>query len=259
MSDIPGDGMPEDGLPKDGLPKDGLPEQDSARDEGSGAGTFQAAAGVSLDPDALDRAVAATAMRLAAEQGWRRVGSLAVARAAGVPLSVFHKRYPGRGDLLAAVSRVADAAVLASEAAADSQEGARDRLFDVMMRRFDALLPFRDGLRAVLRDLPGEPVTALAFSCSFARSMGWMLRAAGIDPDRRGGIALVAGLGAVQARVLQVFLEDDSADLSRTMAALDTGLRRAERWGATLCRWRPAASRRRESPLASSGSGAAAG
>ncbi|MBP2230695.1 AcrR family transcriptional regulator [Azospirillum agricola] len=198
------------------------------------------------DDGALDRSVAAAAMRLAVEKGWNRVGLLEVARAAGVPLSRFHHRYRGRADLLAAVSRVADAAVLAADAPPDPAESARDRLFDVMMRRFDALLPFREGLRAVVRDLPGEPVTALAFSCAFGRSMAWMLRAAGIDPDRRGGGALVAGLGVVDLRVVRVFLDDDSADLSRTMAALDAGLRRAEGCAATFCRWTGTSSRSAE-------------
>ncbi len=205
------------------------------------------------DPDAFDRTVAATAMRLAAEKGWKRVGLLEVARAAGEPLSRFHHRCRTRADLLAAVSRVADATVLAAQGAADPAESARDRLFDVMMSRFDALLPFREGLRAVLRDLPGEPLTALSLSCSYGRSMAWMLRAAGIDPDRRGGPALVAGLGAVQARVMRVFLDDDSADLSRTMAALDLELGRAERWAATLCRWTGNKSRPVEPVAASNG------
>lgn len=189
------------------------------------------------DSDSLDRAVAAAAMGLAAEKGWRRVGLLEVAHTAGIPLSRFHHRYRGRADVLAAVSRVADATVLAGDAPVDPTESARDRLFDVMMRRFDALRPYRVGLRSVLRDLPVDPAPALAFSCAFGRSMAWMLRAAGIDPDRRGGAALVAGLGTVHARVMRVFLDDDTADLSRTMAALDNALRGAERWGATFCRW----------------------
>ncbi|WP_207461100.1 TetR family transcriptional regulator [Azospirillum sp. SYSU D00513] len=191
----------------------------------------------------LDRRVAAAAMRLAAEQGWSRTGMIAVAQAAGVPLPAFRRRYPGRADLLAAVSRIADETVLADNSPPDPEEAPRDRLFDVMMRRFDALQPYRDGLRAVMRDLPREPLTALAFSRSFGRSMAWMLRAAGVDADRPGGHLLSAGLGAVQARVMRVFLEDDTMDLARTMAALDAELRRAERW-AGLLRRRPAAAER---------------
>ena len=63
-----------------------------------------------------------------------------------------------------------------------------------------------------------------------------MLRAAGVDPDGPGGSAMVAGLGAVHARVMRTFLADDTADLSRTMAALDSELRRAESWANSLRR-----------------------
>ncbi|TWA87166.1 TetR family transcriptional regulator [Azospirillum brasilense] len=205
-----------------------------APDAAESAAAESATAGGGADD--LDRRVAAAAMRLAAGQGWRNTGLLAIARAAGVPPDVFYRRFPNRSDTLAAVSRIADTAVLADDAPAGPDESARDRLFDVMMRRYDALLPYREGLRSVVRDLRREPLTALAFSRHFGRSMAWMLRAAGVEADRTGGALLVAGLGAVQARVMRVFLEDDSADLSRTMAALDSELRRAERWAGALSR-----------------------
>lgn len=208
--------------------------------------------------DDLDQRVAAAAMRLAAGQGWRNTGLLAIARAAGVPPDVFYRRFPDRSDVLAAVSRVADTAVLADDAPVSPDESARDRLFDVMMRRYDALLPYRDGLRSVVRDLRREPLTALAFSRHFGRSMAWMLRAAGVEADRTGGALLVAGLGAVQARVMRVFLEDDSADLSRTMAALDSELRRAERWAGALRR-RSGRASFSESQTAPQGAGEPAG
>ncbi|MCW2243765.1 TetR/AcrR family transcriptional regulator [Azospirillum canadense] len=194
-----------------------------------------------------DRRVADAAMRLAAEQGWSRTGLLDIARAAGLSAAAFYHRYPDRADVLAAVSRTADMAVLADDQPLDPEESARDRLFDVMMRRYDALQPYREGLRVVMRDLRGEPLTALAFSRQFGRSMAWMLRAAGVEADRLGGAVLTAGLGAVQARVMRVFLDDDTTDLSRTMAALDAELRRAERWAGTLRR-RPRRSRTPEPP-----------
>lgn len=174
------------------------------------------------------RALATAAMDLAAARGWRRVTLTAVAEQAGVPLGTLYRHARCRSDLLAAVARVADGAVLADAGGGAADESPRDRLFDVMMRRFDALQPFRPGLAAVMRDLPWEPLTVLAFAPAFGRSMAWMLRAAGLDPDARGGPLLVAGLGVVDARVMRVFAGDDTPDLSRTMAALDSELRRAE-------------------------------
>jgi len=197
------------------------------------------------DAEDTDRRIVAAAMDLAAAHGWRRTGLAEVARAAGVPLAELYRRFPTRAHLLAGLSRLADAAVLADEPAVPDpdapdpdagDEPPRDRLFDVMMRRFDALLPYRDGLASVTRDLRREPLTALAFAPHIARSMAWMLRAARIDPDAPGGPALVAGLVAVHARVMRTFLADDTADLARTMAALDAELRRAESWWAALRR-----------------------
>ena len=184
--------------------------------------------------DDLSRTILDRAMDLAAERGWRRTGLADVARAVPVPLGELYRRFPTRAALLAGVAEAVDAAVLADDVPPDPEESARDRVFDVMMRRFDALIPYRAGLAAVTRDLRREPLTALAFSGAYARSMAWMLRAAGLDPDGRGGAALVAGLGAVHARVMRTFLTDDTADLARTMAALDAELRRAESWANTL-------------------------
>jgi AcrR family transcriptional regulator len=208
------------------------------------------------DTQELTRRVAEAAMRLAAERGWRRTGPVEVAKAAGVPLAAVYRHFPDRADLLGAVSTVADEAVLADgdadgagPATADEMVGetARDRLFDVMMRRFDALLPFRDGLAVAVRDLRREPFTALAFARRYRRSMAWMLRAARIEADSAGGALRAAALGALHARVFRVWLTDDTADLARTMAALDGELRKAESWANSLCRRRPGGTTTRES------------
>lgn len=189
-------------------------------------------------PDAMERRIAEAAMRLAARRGWHHTDAIGVAREAGVPLAALYDRCPDRADLLAAVSRSVDRAVLADGFA--EGETPRERLFDAMMRRFDALLPFRDGLQSVVRELPREPLTAAAFSCSFACSMAWTLRAAGIAADGLTGRARIAGLGALHARVMRVWLDDVSPDQAKTMAALDAELARVERWLSCCTRFKPA-------------------
>lgn len=189
------------------------------------------------EADDVTRAAAAAAMRLAADRGWRAVTLVAVAAEAGVPLSRLYRCIPSRTHLLVTVSRIADEAVLAESGAPPAGgEAARDRLFDVIMRRFDALLPFRDGLAAVVRELPREPWTAAGLAAAVASSMSWMLRAAGIDADGATAPLRAVGLAALYSRVFRIWLADDTSDLSRTMAALDSELKRAERWGCVLPR-----------------------
>lgn len=173
-----------------------------------------------------ERAAIDAAMRLAAEKGWRHVSLAAVAAELGVPLSDIYRRYPSRAAILAGMARLADRQVLEGGEAPDESESARDRLFDVMMRRFDALKPWRDGIARVVEDLPRDPLTMACFGFQLRRSMAWMLEAAGIPSGGPAGLAKTKGLAAIHLCVLRTWLNDDSPDLAKTMAALDTALRR---------------------------------
>jgi len=107
-------------------------------------------------------------------------------------------------------------------------------LFDVMMRRFDALTPYRSGLESISRALRTDPVAGAVHACSLRRSLSWMLEAAGIPSDGIAGVLRVKGLAVIYLMVFKVWLTDDSADLSRTMAALDARLRQAEQFSNSL-------------------------
>jgi AcrR family transcriptional regulator len=175
--------------------------------------------------DAEGRLVDA-ALRLAARQGWRPTGVAAIAAEAGLPLDQAYAACPSKLAILAAFHRRIDRAALAGSAG-ESDASGRDRLFDILMRRFDALQPHKAALRAILRDSIGDPA-ALLDAPVVLRSMAWMLEAAGVSADGwRGGLRtqLLAGLYLL---VLRDFLDDDSADLAKTMAALDRRLRRAQ-------------------------------
>jgi hypothetical protein len=119
--------------------------------------------------------------------------------------------------------------VLAGQPAAWAEEDTpRDRLFDVLMRRFDALGPYKPGVAAVLSDLSRDPPSAACSAPQLMRSMTWMLEAAGIASHGIAGCLRVQGLALLWLATLRVWLGDDSPDLARTMAALDARLRRAE-------------------------------
>ncbi|HEV7369850.1 TetR family transcriptional regulator [Arenibaculum sp.] len=180
------------------------------------------------------RRVVDAAMKLAAERGWRDLTLAEIASAAGTTLSGLYPIFAGKPAVLAELGRIADEAMLADGGADDPEETPRDRLFDVVMRRFDALAPYRPGIRRVIAELPGDPVPGLLLLPGIGRSMAWALEAAGLRSDGWRGLARVHGLTAIYARVFRVWLDDESPDLARTMAELDARLRRAERFAAGL-------------------------
>ncbi|MCC7048920.1 MAG: helix-turn-helix transcriptional regulator [Alphaproteobacteria bacterium] len=175
----------------------------------------------------LDGRAIEAAMRLAVERGWRNVTLAAVAADCGVTLAELYRRYPSCAAILAGLARQVDAAVLGGPPA-DAEESPRDRLFDTMMRRYDALKPHREAIARIVADAPGDPLALLCLCGQARRSMAWMLEAAGIPSGGLAGALKAKGLGLVHLSVLRVWLNDDSDDQAKTMAALDTALRRIE-------------------------------
>ena len=190
-----------------------------------------------------------TAIKLAGEKGWRATTMADIAARAEITLAEIYRVFPAKSDILKGFTRQIDEAVLAVGPDGDDGESPRDRLFDVMMRRFDALTPYRSGLDSISRDLRADPVAASVHSCALRRSLAWMLEAAGIPSDGISGILRVKGLAVIYLMVFRVWLTDDSADLSRTMAALDSRLRQAEQFSNSL------PGRRRRSGGKTSGTG----
>jgi len=182
-------------------------------------------------------------LALAETDGWRGLNVAAIARKAGVPLADVYPAHGSRLAILAAFMRRIDKQIVASDFAFAPEDSARDRLFEVVMRRFDLLRPHREALRRIRAGLMLDPLAALAALPGFACSMAWMLEAAEIASDDAAGHAKAAGLAGVWAKTFRVWLDDDTPDLARTMAALDRNLDRAGRYAAVLFgrRARPAA------------------
>jgi hypothetical protein len=93
--------------------------------------------------------------------------------------------------------------------------------------------------------LARDPLAALTLSRALGRSMAVVLEAAGVSADGLPGALRRNALAAMHLAVLRVWLSDDSADQSKTMAALDHRLKRAERWIQSLDRLGKSARRRR--------------
>jgi AcrR family transcriptional regulator len=173
-------------------------------------------------------ALIATAMTHFAERGFAGTSFDEIVAEAGVDPMVARRLFGDKTGVLTGAIRVADAAVLAEDAGFTDEESVRDRLFDLLMRRFDALAPHRAGLRAASRDLARDPPVAMRVLLSEGRAFAWYLEAAGTSTDGPIGALRVKGLGLVWARVLRIWHEDDSDDFAKTMAALDKDLGRAE-------------------------------
>ncbi len=170
--------------------------------------------------DVKSRLIAA-ALDLAARKGWRNLGMGEIAIAAGVNLGEAFAAFRTKSGLLAAFARQVSETALAG---GEAQGNPRERLFELLMRRFDALKNHRAGLKAILRGSVGDPATICGVPAAL-NAMAWMLEGAGISAEGWRGRARCLALTRAYAATFRTFLDDDSEDLAKTMAALDRRLK----------------------------------
>jgi len=175
-----------------------------------------------------DRIIDAALEEVAAV-GWRDLSMDSVASRAELTLGEVLLEVPSKTYLLLGFIDRIDAHTLGPVKKLDPEDTPRDRLFEILMRRFDALNDKRDAAKAVVTGVARDPAAFIAGVCRIERSSAAILSAAGISTSGLLGMARIQGLKAVAAYALRAWMQDDSADLAKTMVALDKALSRAEK------------------------------
>lgn len=203
-------------------------------------------------PDTTDprSAIIDSFLSLLAEKPFERIGLADVANRAGISLADLRASFGSTFDLLAGFTRRTDTLVLKGAGDDMADQPARDRLFDVLMRRLDVLAPHKAALVSLTRSARGNPMLAMGLNKLSVRSQQWMLASAGIDTSGLKGAIRAQGLSLLFLNVLKTFVKDEDPGLARTMSALDRELAKGERALGLmddLCRLATCGGRRRSS------------
>ena len=179
-------------------------------------------------------AVVDAALELSAALGWANVTLCDIADKAGMDMATLFDLVDDKMDVLCLFGRRIDRQVLENIGTPDESLSARDRLFDILMERFDVLNEYRDGLIPILESFKFDPKQAVISMPYLCKSMSWMLEASGIETGGIRGALKVAGLTGVYLKTLRVWRDDDTPDMGQVMAALDKDLGRAEQLASTF-------------------------
>lgn len=204
----------------------------------------------STKPAAVDRLVDA-AIALAAEKRWSAVTFADIAARAGLPPDEAGKAVSGKRALLEALGRRIEKEVAAHLAPdlGDTALPVRERLFDALMTRFEAMQPIKPALRSMLGASVLDPLALLGGARDLHRAMGRTLEAVHLPAKGLSGCLGRKALGVVYLATLKVWLGDDSEDMGPTMAALDRRLGDLDALVRGLCGGRSKSSRE-EDPAA---------
>ncbi len=164
-----------------------------------------------------------------ADVGWAGWSPKSLAAMTGYELAEVYDSFPVPAALVCKLAERLDKAMLAILQGELDGLSHRERLFELFMRRFDAMAPFKPGLRRLTREAGMEPELLLAGWCNLDRMAGWMLELAEIPYSGLQARLARRALMLAYARLFSVWLDDDSPDLATTMAELDKRLDQLER------------------------------
>src|SRR5262249_36306539 len=109
------------------------------------------------------------AFELVAERGWRGFSLLELARRAEVPLATVYAVLPSDMALLRTLGRRLDSETFAMPMAELDRMSPRERVFELIMRRLDAMAPFKPGLVRMTKEAGCRPELVAAGCCNLRR------------------------------------------------------------------------------------------
>lgn len=173
---------------------------------------------------AMTEALADAALELAAGRLWEEVGLAALCQTAGLAIADVALAGISRERVREALEQRLDRAMLAVVPEAGARP--RDRLFDLVMGRFDAMETHREAWTSILIGEGRDGSTLPMRTVRLARTAGWALDAAGIVTGGAESAVRKAGLTRILLAAQEAWLAD-GPDLARTMRALDQGLQQS--------------------------------
>lgn len=167
-----------------------------------------------------------TLFTLVEEKGWHALTLPLLARALKIKTATLIQHYADKNALLLGFRKYLDETVLAQ--AEETEAPLKEKLFDLLMARFDVLQDMRGGVTRLMGEIFLRPISAafLGFEAGpqMCCSMRRMLEVAGVPSGTPQSLLLSVGLKLVYINALRVWKNDGSADMAATMAALDRGL-----------------------------------
>lgn len=174
----------------------------------------------------IRRDLARAALSLAAATPWRELTLARLADVAARPVSDFYGA--SLWDAVDCVEEAFDRAIADSTEELDPQQTVRDRLFELIMRRFEAMEQHRAAVFAMEQGLDRDPTLMASAHQRHVRCARWVLALAGLEADGMTGQARAQGLAVIIGQARIAWRGDSAGDFAKTMASLDKNLRRAE-------------------------------
>ena len=179
------------------------------------------------------KAICDAAIKLAGKSAWSTITLSQIAKEAKISLPKLKALYFETSDILPDIISQTDKKVSAL-ANIDFQNNSHDRLFEIFMTRFEILQKNRKSVLSIGNACKNDPKLLRIVFKSHFESMKKTLELAKLIEPGIIGITQILCICAVYQFTTYHWMEDNSKDLSKTMAVLDNSLNKAQIVGSLL-------------------------
>ena len=162
--------------------------------------------------------------------GWKEFSIERFAEENKYKTSEVKKFIGNKNDLLIEFSKMIDEKV---ELNIDIEEfensDVKDNIFELIMMRFDAMTPFKGGLKKIINEIK-SPIILKEISQNILVSMDFYLEFSNAYDDTIFDTIKKKSLFLIYSYCFKAWLNDDSKELSKTMSELDRLLNYAEKF-----------------------------
>ena len=177
-----------------------------------------------------NKKIISATLKLAETITWQKITMEEIAKAAKVEPSILLQSFSSKLSILDAFNRHLDAEITQEFAKTKKWGSVREQLFDIIMARFDTLNSYKRALRSIYKTtVPYDLRASIRGLNNVTNSMKIVLDISKISTITPLGCIRTKLLSAIFIRSFGAWLNDDSADMAKTMAKLDSDLAKAEK------------------------------
>ena len=170
--------------------------------------------------------------KLIEKKGWSYFSLKSLAKENKSDLESIKIFFKNKSQFLEAFSEMIDNKVLANiDKEEFNKNSIKDNLFELIMLRFENLNQYKTGLKILLSDLKKSPVELKKIMKKVLDSMDLFLEIASVKNNYLMDFIKVNIIFIIYSYVFNVWLDDQSSEMSKTMAELDKWLSKAEFYG----------------------------
>ena len=181
----------------------------------------------------IEEQIRKATFKLVRSEGWQWITFSKIAEETNLREEKVRELFPSKYAIFFSLIGDVDE-IIRSEASSFQTGAVRERLFDIIMARFDALLPYKSEIKSILCHFPINPLAIMELAFKNMHSMRLMLEISNVQTSGWQGKIRIKGLMLIYVNTFRVWLNDDSPDMSKTMASLDASLRKAGSIASTL-------------------------